>query len=261
MSFIHEDSSYCAKSELNLFTVPPTQLSIDKNVIVECRPTTPLTGDGPLEFYIDGCDDFTDLSETFLYVKVQIDNSDGKPLGENDKVAPSNLFLHSFFSKVEVKLNGRQVCSMSNQIYPHRAMLETLLSYGKEAKSSHLECELYCKNTARAMEDMTVKTGNEGFAERHEYCKDNQTIDMIGRIHHDMFQQDKLLLNKVDISVTLSRSANEFYLLSSTKKEYKVVFEEAVLLVKRVTPSDHATRAIIKKTLEKGRTKYKVDNI
>ena len=260
MSFIHKDSSYCAKSELDLFTVPPTQLSIDKNVTVEYRPTTPLTGNGPLEFHIDGCDDFTDLSETYLYVKVQITNSDGKPLGENDIVAPSNLFLHSLFSKVEVKLNGRQVCSMNNHIYPYRAMLETLLSYGKEAKSSHLECELYYKDTAGAMEDMTAKTGNEGFAERYEYCKDNQTIDMIGRIHHDMFQQDKLLLNKVDISVTLSRSANEFCLLSSTKKDYKVIFKDAVLLVKRVTASDHASSAI-EKTLERGRAKYAIDNI
>ena len=55
---------------------------------------------------------------------------------------------------------------------------------------------------------------------------------MIGRIHHDMFQQDKLLLNKVDVNVTLSRATNEFCLLSSTKKEYKVVFKDAVMLVK-----------------------------
>ena len=33
-------------------------------------------------------------------------------------------------------------------------MLETPLSYGKEVKSSHLECELYYKDTAGAMEDI-----------------------------------------------------------------------------------------------------------
>lgn len=165
MSLIHKDSSCCTKSELDLFSVPPTQLSIDRNVTVEYRPTTPLTGNGPLEFQIDGCDDFTDLSETYLYVKVQIVNNDGTPLDENDIVAPSNLFLHSLFSKVEVKLNGRQICSMNNYIYPYRAMLETLLNYGKEAKSSHLECELYYKDTAGAMEDMKVNSENEGFSE------------------------------------------------------------------------------------------------
>ena len=71
-----------------------------------------------------------------------------------------------------------------------------LLSYGKETRPSHLECELYCKDTAGAMEDMKVDSENEGFIERYVYCKESKTIDMVGRIHHDMFQQDKLLLNK-----------------------------------------------------------------
>ena len=163
MSFVHKDSSCCTKSKFDLFLVPPTQLSIDKNVTVEYRQTTPLTGNGPLEFQIDGCDDFTDLSELYLYVKAQNVNNDGTPLDENDLVAPSNLFLHSLFSKVEVKLNGQQICSMNNYIYPYRAMLETLLSYGKEAKFSYLECELYYKDTAGAMEDMKAKSENEGF--------------------------------------------------------------------------------------------------
>ena len=254
MAFLHKDSPYCKKSELDLFTVPPTQLSIDKHVTVEYRPTSPLTGNGPLEFQIDGCDDFTDLSNSYLYVKVQILTSDGKPLGENDVVGPANLFLHSLFSKIELKLNGRQVCSMNNYVYPCRAMLETLLSYGKGAKSSHLECELYYKDTAGAMEDMKEEGENEGFTERYGYCKESNTIDMIGRIHHD------ILLNKVDINLILTRLANEFCLLSETGKEYKVVYKEAVFLVDRVTASNQTSSAI-EKTFEKGRAIYIVDNI
>ena len=68
MACIHKESSYCSKSELNLFTVPPTQLFIDKHITVEYRPTTSLTGNGPLEFQVDRCDDFKDLSELNLYV-------------------------------------------------------------------------------------------------------------------------------------------------------------------------------------------------
>ena len=71
-----------------------------------------MAGNGPLEFQTDGSDDFTDLSQTYLYVNVQILNSNDKPLEENGVVAPLNLFPHSLFSKVKVKLRGRQVCSM-----------------------------------------------------------------------------------------------------------------------------------------------------
>ena len=44
------------------------------------------------------------------------------------------------------------------------------------------------------------------------------------------------------------------------KKEYKVVFKEATILVKRITASDH-TSSGIEKALEKGQAKYMVDNI
>ena len=143
MALTHKESSYCAKSKLDLFTVPPTQLCIDRNVTVEYRPTTLLTGNGPIEFQNDGSDDFTDLSQTYMYLKVQIITSDRKPQQESDVVGQANMFLHSLFSKIEVKLNGHQVCTMNNYVYPYRAILETLLSYGEEAKTSYLESELF----------------------------------------------------------------------------------------------------------------------
>ena len=261
MALIHKQSQFCAKSELDLFTVPPTQLSIDKNFIVSYQSATPLKGTGPLEFHVDGCDDFTDLSQTMLHVNVQIINADGKPLDAEDIVAPTNLFLHSLFSKVEVKLNGKQVCSMNNHIYPYRAMLETLLNYGSEAKTTHLECELYHKDTAGAMEDMRAASENQGFLDRLQYTlQDDGTIEMIGRLHHDMFQQEKLLLSKTDISVVLTRAANAFCLLSAKKKEYRVVFKDAQLLVQRVSASDKTSEGI-EKALERGRAKYTVNKM
>ena len=159
--------------------------------------------------------------------------------------------------KVDHVATTAHISHSVRDIYIHT---ETLLSYGEDAKSSHLESELYYKDITGAIEDMKADGENEGFSERYNYCKNSKAIDMTGRIHHNMFRQDKLLLNKADISITLSRSANEFSLLSSTKKEYKVVFKEAVLLVKRVTASDHTSSAI-EKTLEKGRAKCTPDNI
>ena len=55
-------------------------------------------------------------------------------------------------------------------------MLETLLSYGEDAKSSHLESELYYKDTAGAMEDMKADGKNEGFSERYDYCKNSKAF-------------------------------------------------------------------------------------
>ena len=108
---------------------------------------------------------------------------------------------------------------MNDYVYPYRAMLEKLLSYGDEAKTTHLQSELFYKDTAGAMEDMKDKNKNEGFLERYRYCKNNEDIEMTGRLHLDILQQDRLLLNKVDMTVMLNRSASEFCLMSSTKKQ------------------------------------------
>ena len=52
---------------------------------------------------------------------------------------------------------------MNNYVYPYRAMLETPLSYSKEAKTPHLESELYYKATASAMEELDAEGKNIGF--------------------------------------------------------------------------------------------------
>jgi len=53
-----------------------------------------------------------------------------------------NLFLHSLFSQVDISLNGTLITA-STSTYPYRAMLETLLSYGEDAKTSQLTSALY----------------------------------------------------------------------------------------------------------------------
>ena len=66
---MHKGSSYSTKSELNLFTIPPTRDSIEQGITVEYKCKIPLAGKGPLEFFIDRNDDYTGLSEPYLYLK------------------------------------------------------------------------------------------------------------------------------------------------------------------------------------------------
>jgi len=92
-------------------------------------------GDGsPIEFDIAGNgEDYIDLANTMLYVQVKITKQDGSVLDDDAHVGPVNLFLHSLFSQVNIFLNETQVTASTNT-YPYRAMLETLLSYGDDAK-------------------------------------------------------------------------------------------------------------------------------
>ncbi|GFT24440.1 uncharacterized transposon-derived protein F54H12.3 [Trichonephila clavipes] len=128
MAFLLKDSPECAKSELNLFTLPPTQTVIEKGQWIQFHPIANVTDGGPVEFLLSGSgEDYLDLSQTQLYVKAKILKNDGKVLTD-DKIGPVNLYLHSLFSQVDISLNGRNVSS-SNNTYPYRAILETIKSW------------------------------------------------------------------------------------------------------------------------------------
>ena len=50
MAFIHDQSFECAKTELDVFLVPPTQTSIEYGNYVEYHPLSSIIDSGPIEF-------------------------------------------------------------------------------------------------------------------------------------------------------------------------------------------------------------------
>ena len=124
MALVHDHSIPCSKSEMELFTVPPTQMVIEDSEYVEYRPFGGLNATGPIEFVIPGTGSkYVDINNTQLYLKVKITKADGTNCNatkEAEKVATVNLMLHSMFSQVDVSLNGKLI-SDSTATYPYRA--------------------------------------------------------------------------------------------------------------------------------------------
>jgi len=192
MAFVHENSCECAKSELDLFAIPPTQTSIEMSSFCDYHPLTSLTDGTPIEFEIGGTgEDYIDFGNTFLHLKVKLTRADGTDLQVNDTVAPANYFLHSLFSQVDISLNGTQITTSTNT-YPYRAMFEALLSYGREAKRSQLSAGLFYADQAGRFDNITLDdTANIGFATRRAMTTRSRTVDLMGRLHADVFFQDR----------------------------------------------------------------------
>ena len=88
----------------------------------------------------------------------------------DDPVAPVNNWLHALFSQVDVYLNGTLVTPSTNT-YAYRAYIETLLSYGPDAKDTQLTSQLWHKDTATRMDAVEIADGpaaNEGLVARRE---------------------------------------------------------------------------------------------
>ena len=163
-------SCTCGKSELELFSITPTQTAIKSSQWAEYRPITTLSDSSPIEFVITGSgEEYVDLSESYLQVTakilktnggdlVQDKGSDGTAMGDDADVGPVNLWFHSLFSQVDVSLNERLVTPSMNT-YAYRAYLETLFSYGPAAKGSYLTAAMWYKDTAKHMEDHQLNKG------------------------------------------------------------------------------------------------------
>ncbi|HSN23963.1 MAG TPA: hypothetical protein VLS45_07320, partial [Methylomicrobium sp.] len=238
MAFIHENSCECAKSELDLFAVPPTQTSIESGMYVEYHPISSLAYGAPIEFDVSSSgDDYMDLTNSLLHVRAKITKADGSNLDAAETVGPVNNFLHSLFSQVDVTLNGTLITSSMNT-YAYRAYLETLLSYGPAAKKSQLTAALFYKDEAGKMDKPNPRAAdaadrNSGLATRATFSAESKEIDMIGRIHSDIFFQERYMLNEVTVRMKLTRSKDAFALMASGDA-YNVVIVAASLLIRKV---------------------------
>ena len=50
---------------------------------------------------------------------------------------------------------------------------------------------------------------------RYEFTKESHTVDMMGPIHSDIFFQDRLMLNGVNLRIKLNRAKNVHDIMSS----------------------------------------------
>ncbi len=95
MNFIHSKSQDCTKSELDLFSVPPTQVSLEKGHWIDHQPLSSIANGGAITFLCPATKDYVDLSKTILMVRAKVTKANGANLDADEKVGVVNNFLHS----------------------------------------------------------------------------------------------------------------------------------------------------------------------
>lgn len=265
MSFLHTHSSECLKSELDLFTLPPTQTSIESAQWIYYKPVTSLTDDAPIEFVIPGHgEDYLDLAHTMLSLRVRVESAT-RPAADTagapsaTKVGPVNLLLHSMFNQIDVYFNQKLV-SPPNNAYAYRAYIETLLNYASPAKTSHLTSSLWDADTTERMDEtLDSATPNQALVRRAHYVQGERALDLIGHLHCDVFNQDKFLINGVEVRVRLVRSKDSFCLMESNSQS-KIRILDASLLVRRTKVSPGVLLAHAR-MLSKATAKYPLTRV
>ena len=63
MKLLYEQSSQCLRSELDLFSLPPTQTAVDGSQWVEHSPVSTITSSSPIEFIVSGSESVSKNNE------------------------------------------------------------------------------------------------------------------------------------------------------------------------------------------------------
>lgn len=224
----------CSKTELEMKAIPPTMTTMQDTQWTDYHPIASLDSNhAPIEFVIPPqTENYTDLSQTYLYVKCRILKADGSDVEADKKVAPVNNLFHSMFSSIDLYLNNKLVTS-NMDTYPYRAYIENLFSYGSDAKKTQLQAaEGWNEDTAGQF--LNWDGENKGLTARKVAVEESKSFEFMGRLHLDLAMQEKYLPNGIEIRVRLNRSSPQFCIMTGEAYNLVVKIDVAKLSVRTI---------------------------
>ncbi|XP_061165007.1 uncharacterized protein F54H12.2-like [Saccostrea echinata] len=207
--------------QLSIFEPPPMDTTIQTREWVEFRPINQISEYSAVEFNIPPLSTgYMDLKNSRLKIKIRILNKSNSPVSEEDPVALSNLPLHTIFSQVDTSLQQTPVSQLGTN-YPYKAYIDTLLSTSAENYDVRFS-QLFFKDTSDPDDADPIKGVNIGLFQRYQYTKSGKLVDLEGPLHVDVFEQQRLILNGVALSLKLWPSKDPFRLMCASGGDYKI---------------------------------------
>ena len=261
MSSLHKLSSVTTLEEFDIFGVPPTQGTIEQDILTEHRPRSSLDSKAFIEFNVpSGYDEYIRPDKIWLYIKLKPTIS--LPLKAEikretyKKVSPVKNLFHALFKQVNVMIGDRWI-TLSHQTYPYKTDLEITLGKSKEAKDSYLSSILWIEDDKDNLEG--INSERSKFIEPLEGATDvteGREIDLMGRLSIPLFEQNKALVGGCSLTIKLIPNDPSFYFMCSPEVRISnVEFVDACLYVHRSKISRPVLEGQLR-GLQQGTAKY-----
>ena len=129
---------------------------------------------------------YVKLSDTELYVRINIEKEDGTPFtttndngdtlpaGARETGAPIDFILHSMWSSVDIKLNNNLI-SESGTNYMYKALLEALANEGFSRDSGDF-----------SQTNPEAPPYNHGLKTRFKWFKEHGVVEFVGPLMSDI---------------------------------------------------------------------------
>lgn len=288
MTFIQKGSQECISQELQIFELPPTDTAyIDTPRYHIEQPVTSIGSGSTIDYVIkSSIEDYVDLSNSYIDMTLSINKSNGDAIATHvdadtataaanatakakTTYYPENYLIGCLFKNVEFYINNTLI-SNSDNLYPYRAYLETLLNSSDGVKNDALQLSMYFREEGNPdFRNGKALAGIAGHAvenysalKRYEKTKDSTKFQLIGKIHCDIFNQTRLIPGKNELKLKFFRSNPEFCIRRVTENDtddvaYTIKIDSMNLLIRKCEISSHLREAHEKQLLSMRSETYK----
>ncbi|KAL3106107.1 hypothetical protein niasHT_030394 [Heterodera trifolii] len=238
---ISEQSALAFNSALNVFAVPPTNVSVSRSFFRELLPLSTISQEGPYLFRMFNDNLWADMSRVYLFLELSIQKEDAG--GRWVEVQNTELYD-------------------SGTLYPYKAYLTNELSFPNSAKGHFM---------ASAGYHPSLKHDNAtdaGFLARCARFEGGRKARFLSRLDFDLGNQELYLLNNMDVLFTIYRAKNTFLLQNlaaapaagaAARQQYALYLHDIKLCMKVVEVQPSLNLSIYK-TLEKQPATYAMDH-
>lgn len=216
---------------LQVFYCPPTETAVQSVEWVDVRPIGQVLARSAIEFNLSGNSTaYLDLKNTRLSIKARILKENGEPIGADDVVGFANNTLHTLFNQCDVSVQQKLVTPNVSTNYAYKAMFDALLS---NSDPDSLQSQLFYLDSAGFHDNLDYsRGGNLGLYQRARHTEKGKLVDLEGNVCMDICQQERYLLNGVQVNFKFWPSRDSFCLLSpNADQSYRIEVSDAVLKV------------------------------
>ena len=122
--------------------------------------------------------------QTIIFGKFKVTKNNRKVLTAADKVAPVNFFPAALFASCEVFCNDVRITGASPNSLPYKRYLETIASYGIDARESHLQLSMFQMDTPG---NYGPVPDNAGFTKRKASITLSKSVEFAYWLQLDIF--------------------------------------------------------------------------
>jgi hypothetical protein len=234
---ISEASGLAFNSALNVFAVPPTNVSVRRSFFREILPLSTISQEGPFLFRLFSDNLWTDLSRVYLHLELSVQKYDTASnqwvrvtAADDTQLAPLQMLGSTFIQQLIVSVGTTEVYN-SGVLYPYKAYLTHELSYPMAVKDNFLAASGYYTTDEH---DLAT---DSGFEQRAGQISSGNPVQLISRLDFDLSNQELYLLNQIDVLFTMYRARDDFLLQclrAAPLPRYRVFLHNAKLLVKMI---------------------------